>query len=658
MTPDRPAQPETQDPDNVIALSKYRARLGRGKRMRRIQAVMASPNPEEAIRALPGDELYYLLREDDPREAKDLLAYARSEQVQIVLDFGLWSGDQLLPERMEEWVDVMAEMPFETIGEWIRGFDIELVALLIRKGARIYDLEIEDPPDEPAGMFYSTPDRFFVLDVVGYQSGGEAHGSLDDSSSEDGLSHGPSDDPSDDPSEREAPTSARSLIRIIDALYRADLNLARRILVGAKSELDSGLEEMALRWRQGRMADLGFVDALEALEIYRELDPATVHIGELRPGTRMRPVGMDERESPPDLLRAPGVLAEHLGSSSLFARALSRVTSSAEIQELHFALVALTNRILAADRVDAADDRTVAATLTRMRATLDLAVEFLARGDARGGPIDNDRAVDAVRTVALTRLFRLGVSLVGKVRALAQALARRGPFAALPHLDLVEEPEATIMAAVNRARSLYASLLDDPPAAGERPFGSLADIARAAAAIERAAVAQAMLLGLGVRPEHLLPQALEGVEPTDLVEIDTGLLARTALALHLVRDEQSVKPSALDTRARPPAIDTALPSSPSFRPLTPREAALLGRSPILGPGRPGAGKRRSASRVARARALLPDAMRAKARNILEQVAPPGRPSAARDMIDRWVESVAPLESILVRPTTLSREKRP
>ena len=108
-------------PDNIIALSRYRARLGRGKRMRRIDAVMALPNPEQAIRALPGDELYYLLREDDPREAKELLAYARPEQVQVVLDFGLWSGNQLVPERMEEWVDVMAEMPFETIGEWIRG---------------------------------------------------------------------------------------------------------------------------------------------------------------------------------------------------------------------------------------------------------------------------------------------------------------------------------------------------------------------------------------------------------------------------------------------------------------------------------------------------------------------------------------------------------
>ncbi|MBC8132392.1 MAG: hypothetical protein H7X95_05370, partial [Deltaproteobacteria bacterium] len=350
--------------DNVIALSRYRARLGRGRRMRRIDALMAQPNPEQAIRALPGDELYYLLREDDPREARDLLAYAKPEQIRVVLDFGLWAGDALVPARLEEWVDVMAEMPFETIDAWIKGLDTELIGLLIRKGARIYDVSIEEPPDEPEGTFYATPDRLFVLDVVGYRPRPERE---DDSAA----------------AEEQTP-SASALIRIIDSLYRADLNFCRRILVAAKSELDSELEDMALRWRQGRMADLGFIDHIEALEIYRDLDPASVRIGELRPGTRMRPQSYEEAdkrdEPPPDLLRGPGILGEHLGGSSVFARALGRVTAAAEIEELHFAVVALANRVLAADRVDAADDEAVAAGMARMRGTLDLAVEFLARG--------------------------------------------------------------------------------------------------------------------------------------------------------------------------------------------------------------------------------------------------------------------------------------
>jgi hypothetical protein len=623
-------------PNDVIALSQYRARLGRGRRMRRADTLMALDDPEAAIQALPGDELYYLLREDDPREAKELLAYAKAEQIQIVLDFGLWSGDRLIPSRMTEWVEIMAEMSMETIEQWIRGIDIEMVALLLRKGARVYDLEIEDPPDEPEGTFFPTPDRLFVLDVTGY---------------------GPQSDPEDpeqnDPTDPEADApegmGAQALIHVVDMLYRADLNLARRILVGVKAELDSELEETALRWRQGRMADLGFIDAIEALEIYRELDPASVRIGELRPGTRMRPnTGDPDRgEQAPDLLRGPGILGEHLGGASLFARALGRVTAPAETEELHFALVALANRVLAADKVDPTDDRGVAERMLRMRATLDLAVEFLARGTGTGGgdrSIDDDRAVDAVRTVPIVRLFRLGVSLIGKVRALARTLRQRGPFATLKHLDLLEEPEASVLAAADRARPLYAALLDDPPAAGERPFGSLADIARATVAIQRAAVAQAMLLGLGVRPAHLLPEALAGVAPTDTAAIDTAVLARTALVLRL-----SAATEKKDATTSPHA---------DFRPLTPLEVSRFMKAKPATKRTSTKTKDRPADDISTAGIENPvDALRARARQILDGVSPGGMGTAAREIADRWLDTLVPLETVLTHPTATTGKSR-
>src|SRR5205085_2914522 len=135
------------------------------------------------------------------------------------------------------------------------------------KTTRIYDTTQEEPPDEPEGTFFPTPDRFFVLDVVGArpQDSGEPD--------EDGGGT-PGGGDGNDPS-----SSARAVIRIIDALYRTDLDLARRILVGARAEMDSELEETAYRWRQGRMEDLGFADYYQALEVYRELDPASVRLG-------------------------------------------------------------------------------------------------------------------------------------------------------------------------------------------------------------------------------------------------------------------------------------------------------------------------------------------------------------------------------------------
>ena len=222
----------------MVSLSQFRARHAQDLRQRRLDALLDSASPELAIRSLRGDELYDLLRAGDLNEHADLLAHARPEQVQVVLDLALWEGDRLSARRLEDWIYLIAGMPTDTVGRWIAGLDIELVGLMIRKGARVYDLEIDGPPDEPEGTAWPTPDGLFVLDVRGYS--GQAS-----EKEQDGTESAP-----------ETSQSAEAIIQLMDRLYRADLTLARRILVGVKAELDSDLEETAYRWRQGRLQDL------------------------------------------------------------------------------------------------------------------------------------------------------------------------------------------------------------------------------------------------------------------------------------------------------------------------------------------------------------------------------------------------------------------
>jgi len=597
MAPPSRAKPPTKQPttttalapDNVIALSRYRAQLGRGRKLRRAGALLEGPDPERAIRALPGDEFYYVVHELGLRDAGDILLLARPEQVQVALDFALWERDQIVPERAGEWIEALAEAPYETIGEWVAGIDVELFALLVRQHARIYDLSIEEPPDEAAGTLYPTPDNLFVLDVTGAPTAivGEP---------------GPDDD--EDTGEG---TSTRAFIRLIDNLYRADQTLARRLLVGTRSELDSELEELAYRWRQGRMEDLGFSSYYDALEVYREVEPASVRLGETQPGkVRVRP--LDGRPAE-DGARAPAALVERLTrGGSAFARGAQGIAQAEEVAELHFALVALTNRVLAADRVTPGDDDAVTATLERQLATLDLAVELLARGDAA-------REIEAVRTVPVVRLFRLGVSLIGKVKRLATTLRRKGPFAAVRG-DLVEADEALALEAVLRHRPLYAGILDDPPSNADRPFRSLADLALATAAIERAAATQAMLLALGVTPAALAPGSpLFDDTGVDEAALDAGLLARTALVRLVLR--------------RAGGKDAAI----SFDPLEAEDVrdfeALLERAPD------GAAK-------------LPEVIRKKATAILDAATPPRLAGAAAPVAERWLAGLAPLEPVLVR----------
>src|SRR5215471_4731416 len=249
--------PPRQTPADIIPLSPFRAELGRGRRLRRADALLAERDIESAVRALPGDELYYVLHELGHEDTTPILAAATADQLQVVLDFALWERDRVAPDTLADWVEAMAHAPPERIARWLAGLDAELVALIVRRGARIHDLTQGPPPEESEGTFFPTPDGFFLLDVVGLPR-----------------------DPDQPQSEGEEHDQAAVVIRLIDSLYRADKHLARRLLVAATGELDSELEEAAYRWQRGRMADLGFADYYEALEVYRELDLAGVRIGE------------------------------------------------------------------------------------------------------------------------------------------------------------------------------------------------------------------------------------------------------------------------------------------------------------------------------------------------------------------------------------------
>jgi len=146
------------------------------------------------------------------------------------------------------------------------------------------------------------------------------------------------------------------------------------------------------------------------------------------------------------------------------------------------------------------------------------------------------------------------VSLIGKLRRLATALVGKNPFAVLrPAVDIFEPEDSEILASLTRTRPAFPRALDTPPAPGERPFASLADLAVATLAVGRAAAAVELVTGLGVRPQQLTPEALEAMAkaagaktPIDPASIDTGVLARTVLVARLLSGQPaplSVLPS-------------------------------------------------------------------------------------------------------------------
>jgi hypothetical protein len=449
--------------NDVVPLSRFApGALASRRPARRLEAIFGSADPEAHVAALPIQDLYFLIQELGLADAHELVALATPEQVQGFLDLDAWKADRLDDAAVVPWLEALIAAGPERLASTWQALDPDLTALLIQRWVRVYNIVEEELPDWEEPPFIPTPDRFFMLKVTATDA-----------------------------------DTVRVVGELVDRLYRADAALARHTIRTASSEPAAELEEMAHRWRSGRMQDLGFADPLDALEVYQPIDIASVKIGE-----RTEDAAPDAQSvTLPTLFQGPMLKQPFL------ARVLAGVTDAAWGQRLENALALLLNRVLAANRVRPSDTVGAAAAPARGAATRSRGRETGARGGEASG-------AEALRTIALVRLHRVGHSVVQKLAAVAGALA--------PRAGRAEEPHLSVLTALTKPRPELARVLDEPSDLGTRPFAEVADVRKAARA-----------LGVLAAQVAIVREALS-VDPAALgAAVTLGDVGRTAI-LHIL----------------------------------------------------------------------------------------------------------------------------
>jgi hypothetical protein len=193
---------------------------------------------------------------------------------------------------------------------------------------------------------------------------------------------------------------------------------------------------------------------------------------------------------------------------------MSAVDDAVEAERLEQALLVLVNKVLAAGRAKPGQPEVVRRGALYATATLSLGLEVVARGDLA-------RAQQALSSIGLARLFRVGYTVTLKLARLASALAPRSVTASSPARDLV--------AALCSPRPLFARAADEPPMPGMRPFESQADLRRAGELLTGLTIRIALVEGLGVDVLAM------GQAPEPRPELDDHV--RTALARAVVGGE-------------------------------------------------------------------------------------------------------------------------
>jgi hypothetical protein len=474
-------------------LARLRAHLAGPRGYRRIDALLSSDDAEGAVAALAPNEIFELVHEVGFEDGQALIEYATPTQIQGCIDLDGWNKDQLEVASLKPWLTAIIEVGFEKVGQVWGALDAELRTLILQRQVIVYDTTLNEGPEEDNDEpIMPTPDRFFLLELKG-----------------------------DDDMQRLTQ-------RLVEDLYRADPDLARHTIMAARSEPPAELEETAYRWRSGRLADLGYVDFYEALDLFRPLPADQVSIGE---GSQDRPLDDGNRH-------LPVVVVEEVIGRSFLARAMASIEDDVEANRIEQALMVLVNKVLAAGRAKPGQTEVVRRGALYATATLSLGLDVVARGDL-------ERAQQALRTIALGRLFRVGYTVTHKLAKLATALAPRSLTSGSPAKDLV--------AGLCSPRPLFARAADEPPTPGLRPFESQFDLRRAGEILTGLTIRIALVESLGVDVVAM------GQLPEPRPELDDHI--RTALARVLATGKPELGGDALSqaelVQLRKTAFDSA-----------------------------------------------------------------------------------------------------
>ncbi|MEX1365039.1 MAG: DUF6178 family protein [Nannocystaceae bacterium] len=456
----------------------------------------------EDLRSLDDDPLILDTREDAPvlvpalppttfvriaRKLRDedrldlLLPHATPYQLSSLLDVDGWVRDRVDIRRARVWLHAIAKYATAdrergALADLMYAMDPELWTVALAAGTVVVLIDAEDDQARDDAMSqlgslrtWETPDGFFVVGVPDDELG-------------------------------------RRTLHTISLLYEDDLAEGRKLCMSIQSLLPAEAEETLLRFRDGRLADLGFVEWEQAMQLLRPLDHRTAAKHEALDFAHL---GSIEGLEP--MVKWRG--------SDLLRQVMMRLSPGDHgLRSREFLLLAA--EMMSAQRFDPGDEKAQERSIDQTQATLALGLELLAREAPSGMKVDVFLA-ERVQAIGLRLVFRVGYGALHKVRQAAQLLVRSGRVSLRSPGSLLDRPWGPAIAALS---GLFPEL-PRRDGKGSRPMARLSDVVVATDLVAQAGALARLCFepdGYGVDPAWL--DHLDAPEKVTL-----GDLVRTAI---------------------------------------------------------------------------------------------------------------------------------
>ena len=404
---------------NIIELTPFRADLARAL-SRRGERLLAATDLADEVATLDPLEAFHVVKDIGLDRALPILLELSHEQLQAGIDLDCWNRYDFAANSLDEWLTAFAVAGPETLAKTFLSLDYVVQLLFLAQTVTVYDPDTDQVPQENKENVTSramTPDGFYLLELK----------------TELALKVHP--------------------FTLLDALYQYDPTATHRLLSEIRVDLPTQIEEEALRFRSGRIEDLGFATPDEATILFS------------RPP--IQPLPRPQKPIDSAVTRIPSVYAGTFIETTLLQKALSLITDQDFLSLLEQEIVWVINSAIIAYGEKTHDIEQSRNTAERVRDTISLGLEsLLAKQDPDCPPDSAEAAVkasDLLDIWSITDLFRHGfAATLGLQQEVRQAL-RDSLFHAwynLPETEQSDEP------ADRQERAFVAALLGHHPMCG------------------------------------------------------------------------------------------------------------------------------------------------------------------------------------------------
>ncbi len=332
----------------------------------RMEAIIARPDAEAVVAAMPEQDFYLTVKEIGAEDALPLLALASVDQIVHVFDLEMWRKDKILPGPGLQWLDRLFRADPRRLLAWLYAADFELLVSLFKKWVRVAQMPEETDPLEARDFLpkNTLDDQYFW--------------------------------------ETSYPQFEDLIRQVLSYLFETHYGFYKELMDHLLWALEPEIEEAAYRFHRGRLEDRAIPDYYDALEIYRPLDVRDV------PFEKTLPVSAPDDEEP----ASPGFALTVVREGALLQRVLAHLNDPHLVDGLRWEMAAIANKIVVADGLapDVPEDLQEAAG--KAAAMVNLGLDLLTAGD-------ESLAHSILEHVYLEHLFRVAQ---GKVYGLQRKL--------------------------------------------------------------------------------------------------------------------------------------------------------------------------------------------------------------------------------------------